>query len=78
MGNICRSPSAQGVFEKHLEINGLNNNLIVDSAGTHSYHVGSKPDSRSIHAALKRDIDISHQCARQISSEDFENFDFTI
>ena len=78
MGNICRSPSAQGVFEKLIKNNGLEGDFTVDSAGTHSYHVGGKPDSRSMQAALKRNIDISHQRARKISEKDFENFDYIV
>lgn len=78
MGNICRSPSAQGVFEKYIKNKGLEGTIKVDSAGTHSYHVGGKPDSRSSQAALLRDIDISQQRARKISSQDFETFDYII
>ena len=78
MGNICRSPSAQGVFEKYVDDNGLKSQFSIDSAGTHSYHVGGKPDSRSTQAALERGIDIAHQRARRISQADFENFDYIV
>ena len=78
MGNICRSPSAQGVFEKHLKNKGLSTLIKVDSAGTHSYHVGAKPDSRSIQAAFNRGIDISQQRSRKITVKDFEDFDYII
>ncbi|MCF6319492.1 MAG: low molecular weight phosphotyrosine protein phosphatase [Proteobacteria bacterium] len=78
MGNICRSPSAQGVFEKYVDDNGLKNQFSIDSAGTHSYHVGGKPDSRSVQSALIRDIDITHQRARKIAQTDFENFDYIV
>lgn len=78
MGNICRSPSAQGVFEKYVEDNGLANQFIIDSAGTHSYHVGGKPDSRSAQAAMMRDIDIRNQRARQVTIKDFDKFDYII
>ncbi len=78
MGNICRSPSAQGVFEKYVDDNGLKSQFVIDSAGTHSYHVGGKPDSRSSQAAIERDIDIRHQRARKIAHTDFENFDYIV
>ncbi len=78
MGNICRSPSAQGVFEKLLKDKELSNLFEVDSAGTHSYHIGSQPDSRSIACAQKRRIDLTSQQARQAKSRDFEKFDYII
>lgn len=78
MGNICRSPSAQGVFEKLIESEGLLGNFNIDSAGTHSYHIGEPPDSRSMSAAKERNIDISHQRARRVSSTDFERFDYIV
>ncbi len=78
MGNICRSPSAQGVFEKLISNKGLSDLIKVDSAGTHSYHVGSLPDSRSIKFAQKRGIDLTIQRARQAKSHDFNHFDYII
>jgi protein-tyrosine phosphatase len=75
-GNICRSPSAEGILRKRLQEQGLE--VVVDSAGTHGYHVGDAPDQRSIRAAAKRGYDISKLKARRISSEDFERFDFVI
>lgn len=78
MGNICRSPSAQGVFEKFVDDNGLANKFLIDSAGTHSYHVGGKPDSRATQAALSRGIDLRGQRARKISTEDCEKFDHIV
>lgn len=78
MGNICRSPSAQGVFEKFVDDNGLAHQFIIDSAGTHSYHVGGKSDSRATQAALARGIDIRSQRARKICQADFETFDYII
>lgn len=78
MGNICRSPSAQGVYEKHIENMGLSEKYMVDSAGTHSYHVGSKPDSRSANFALKRGIDLTQQKSRLITESDFERFDYIV
>ena len=78
MGNICRSPSAQGVFEKLIKNKDLGELFSVDSAGTHSYHIGAKPDSRSATCALKRGVDLSCQRARKISSQDFEDFDYIV
>jgi protein-tyrosine phosphatase len=78
MGNICRSPSAQGVFEKLIHNKGLSHLFEVDSAGTHSYHVGSAADPRSISFAQKRGIDLTSQHARQAKSRDFEKFDYII
>lgn len=78
MGNICRSPSAQGVFEKYVKDNGLKSQFSIDSAGTHSYHVGGKPDSRSAQAAIMREIDIRNQRARKISQADCDTFDYIV
>lgn len=75
-GNICRSPTAEGILRKRLEELGLE--VVVDSAGTHGYHVGDAPDPRSIKAAAKRGYDISRLKARRISAEDFERFDFVV
>ncbi len=72
LGNICRSPLAQGVFEHlstHLQIT-------VDSAGTSNYHIGSAPDARSIKVAALNDIDISKQKSRQFIVADFDKFDY--
>ena len=74
MGNICRSPTAEGVFRKLLEEEGEGMQLNVDSAGTHSYHIGAAPDQRSQAAALRRRIDLSTQRARLVTLEDFERF----
>ena len=70
LGNICRSPLAQGILE-----NKLSNNFFVDSAGTAAYHIGNKPDKRSISVAKKYNIDISNQRARQFNTSDFDTFD---
>ncbi len=77
-GNICRSPTAEGVFRALLEANGLAEEVAVDSAGTGSWHVGEPPDGRASAAALRRGIDISGQRARQVRMEDFERFDFVL
>lgn len=71
LGNICRSPLAEGILKNKLD----NNTFLVDSAGTASYHIGKKPDSRSISIAKKYGIDISQQRCRQFSAKDFEEFD---
>ncbi len=77
-GNICRSPTAEGVFRNLVESNNLNRKIKIDSAGTHNYHVGEPPDERSQQAAKKRGIDLSKQRARQLTVEDFEKFDYLL
>ena len=76
LGNICRSPAAQGILEYKARMKGVF--LEVDSAGTAGYHVGSAPDRRSIETLRKRKIDISQQKARQISTQDFYDFDWVL
>ena len=78
MGNICRSPSAEGILLKKVQEKGLENNFLIDSCGTHGYHEGQRPDQRSIEAALERGIDIRNQISRLIVNSDFENFDYII
>jgi len=78
MGNICRSPTAHGVFQHKVNQHGLANQVQVDSAGTHNYHPGSPPDERSQVHALKRGYDLSDLSARQISDSDFENCDLIL
>jgi len=78
MGNICRSPTAQGVFHKLVEEHGLQHRVEVDSAGTHAYHVGHPPDQRAQRAALQRAIDLSRLRARRVGVEDFERFDYVL
>ena len=78
MGNICRSPTAEGVFRKLVEDEGLDSAISIDSAGTHAYHIGSQPDSRAQSAALKRDINLSALRGRQISSIDLDDFDYVL
>ena len=78
MGNICRSPTAEGVFKKKLQQRELLESIYVDSAGTHNYHPNSPPDSRSQMHALKRGYDLSHLRARAVNAHDFENFDLLI
>ncbi|MCL4163832.1 UNVERIFIED_CONTAM: hypothetical protein GTU68_032737 [Idotea baltica] len=71
LGNICRSPLAQGILETKVDAN----NVFVDSAGTGAYHLGKLPDRRSIAVAKKNGIDITNQSARQFKVEDFDEFD---
>jgi len=78
MGNICRSPTAHGVFRKLVESEGLADVVIIDSAGTHAYHVGNPPDQRAQRTALYRNLDLSDLRARQTSSQDFEHFDYLL
>ncbi|MGB5177866.1 MAG: low molecular weight protein-tyrosine-phosphatase [Gammaproteobacteria bacterium] len=78
MGNICRSPTAQGVFERLVADNELATVIRIDSAGTHAYHIGEQPDERASAAALKRGVDLSTQKARRVSPEDFQLFDYVI
>ncbi len=78
MGNICRSPTAEGVFQKLVVDEGLDHLISIDSAGTHAYHVGSSPDNRAQAAAKKRDIDLSRLRGRQIIVDDFDAFDYVL
>jgi protein-tyrosine phosphatase len=78
MGNICRSPTAQGVFEYLVEEARLSEHIDVDSAGTHAYHIGEKPDKRATQAAAGRGIDLSRQRARRVEAADFERFDYVL
>jgi len=78
MGNICRSPTAEGVFRKlHQEL-APQLKLHIDSAGTHDYHVGEQPDKRAIQAARTRNIDISMHRGRTVIREDFYRFDYIL
>ena len=78
MGNICRSPSAEGVFRDMVKEHNLSQFFYIDSCGTHGYHTGQAPDSRSQHAAMRRGIDISQQTARTIEQNDFNRFDYIL
>jgi protein-tyrosine phosphatase len=72
LGNICRSPLAEGILASKLP----NNTFVVDSAGTGSWHVGHSPDKRSIAVATKNGINIQNQKGRQFQTSDFEDFDY--
>ncbi|HEC05695.1 MAG TPA: low molecular weight phosphotyrosine protein phosphatase [Thiolapillus brandeum] len=78
MGNICRSPTAHGVFRKIVRDEGLDSLIEIDSAGTHAYHVGSPPDSRAQATALSRNLDLSDLRGRQVETEDFQRFDYVL
>jgi protein-tyrosine phosphatase len=78
LGNICRSPMAEGVFRRVVEEEGLMDRFEIDSAGLGDWHVGQAPDTRAQAAAKSRGIDISHQCARQVADEDFARFDLLL
>ena len=77
LGNICRSPTAEGVMLHLLEENGLSDQVAVDSAGTGAYHTGEPADARSARAALKRGVELPSR-ARQFKAADFERFDYVL
>jgi len=78
MGNICRSPTAHGVFEHRVQQASLAQRIEIDSAGTHAYHVGEPPDKRSQASALNRGFDLSSQRARRVRKTDFDEYDYVI
>ena len=78
MGNICRSPTAEGVFRKIVSDAGLDEYIHIDSAGTHSYHVNQPPDRRAQDAAERRGFVLDNIRSRRINMEDFEQFDYIL
>lgn len=78
MGNICRSPTAEGVFRHALKSRAPNLEVEIDSAGTHDYHVGEPPDRRAIQAAMRRGVDLSELRARTVAARDFEYYDLIL
>jgi protein-tyrosine phosphatase len=78
MGNICRSPMAEGVLMQMLEKEGLTGRVWVDSAGTHSYHQGSPPDYRGQETAARRGIRLENIRARPLQREDLDTFDYIL
>ena len=78
MGNICRSPTAEGVFAQLVSARAPDLEIEIDSAGTHDYHIGSPPDRRTVAAAARRGIDLSTQRARQVEDADFSRFDLIV
>jgi protein-tyrosine phosphatase len=78
MGNICRSPMAEGAFAKALQLADLSAVVSTDSAGTHDYHVGDAPDLRAQRTALSHGFDISGLRGRQVQDSDFDRFDYVL
>ena len=78
MGNICRSPTAEGVFRNLVAEEQLDIGIIADSAGTHDYHTGESPDARGVAAARRRGIEIGGQRARAVREDDFVEFDLIL
>ena len=78
MGNICCSPTAEGVLRAKVAQAGLSKRVLIDSAGTHNYHPGSPPDERSANHALRRGYDLSKLRARQVHADDYADFDLIL
>ncbi|WP_097461206.1 low molecular weight protein-tyrosine-phosphatase [Mangrovitalea sediminis] len=78
LGNICRSPTAHGVFEKMVQDAGLQDRIRIDSAGTGAWHVGESPDKRATAAAAQRGYRLDHLRARQATAGDFSRFDYVL
>ena len=78
MGNICRSPTAEGVFRYVVETDGKADLISIDSAGTHAYHVGEQPDPRAQVTATARGVDLSSQKARRVAEQDFYTFNYIL
>lgn len=77
LGNICRSPLAEAIFKHKVKERGLDQHIVADSCGTANYHVGDKPDPRTIANAIKNGVSIDH-CGRQLCVDDFDNFDYIL
>ena len=78
LGNICRSPTAEGVFRHYVEQAGLSDKITIDSAGTSDWHLGKTPDPRTVVAAAQRGYDVSTLRGRQVTAEDFAEFDLIL
>lgn len=78
LGNICRSPLAEGIFSRLVDDADLTGNFLIDSAGTGAWHIGNPPDPRSVDIAARHGIDISHQQARTVIPGDFDRFDVIV
>ena len=78
MGNICQSPTAEAVFRARVEEANLAHQILIDSVGTHDYHIGASPDARTQRAALQRGYDMSHLRGRQVEVADFSRFDYVL
>jgi protein-tyrosine phosphatase len=77
LGNICRSPTAEGVFQRLVQVAGLSDQVVIDSAGTAAYHAGERADRRSRSAAKKRGYELE-SIARQFQTRDFDRFDYVL
>ncbi len=77
-GNICRSPTAEGVFLDRLRAEGIEGQVFAASAGTHDYHVGEPPDPRAVAMAKRRGVDIGHLRARHLKDSDFDAYDYIV
>lgn len=78
MGNICRSPAAEGYFARQLEGSGYKDRISIDSAATHGYHIGHGPDSRAVETAAQFGVQIDHLRARKVTAADFHDYDLII
>ncbi len=78
LGNICRSPTAEGAFRHLVSAEGLDGQIEVDAAGTHDYHIGKPADDRSRRAAAKRGIDLSRSRGRQVGKRDLDTYDYVL
>lgn len=78
MGNICRSPTAHGVFARLVAEAGLDSVIEIDSAGTHAYHVGKPPDGRAQRSAMQRGYDLSELTARKVEPNDCQKYDYLL
>ncbi|EIK45657.1 protein-tyrosine-phosphatase [Cellvibrio sp. BR] len=78
LGNICRSPTADGIFRELVANAKLDQKIMVDSAGTGAWHIGKAPDSRTVAAARTRGYDLSVLRARQVTARDFDEFDYVL
>ena len=78
LGNICRSPTAEGVFRKLVREHDLGHGIFADSAGTHAYHIDEPPDRRAQQAAAKRGIDLSGMRGRKATPQDIQDFDYVL
>ena len=78
MGNICRSPTAEAVFRHYVESAGMSEHIVIDSAGTHDYHIGDPPDQRTQRAARQRGYDMSALRGRKVEAFDFSRFDYVL
>ena len=78
MGNICRSPTAEAVFRHYVENAGMSEKILIDSAGTHDYHIGDAPDMRTQRAAQQRGYNMGGLRGRQVEAGDLQRFDYVL